>query len=450
MPDVKASVPAEATIEQETMRRVTRRLLPLIMLLYLVSYIDRSNLSFAALTMNHDLGFGHAVFGAGASFFFVGYVAFQLPGNLILHRLGARRVIAVIVLTWGLAATSMGLVRTDHEFYTVRFLLGTAEAAFFPGMIVYIALWFPAAYRGSIIAMFTMASPISNMIGLPFSALLGELNGVLGLKGWQWIFFAQGLPAALLAIPAWLLLTDRPGDANWLSARQRTWLVSAMNRDVLTREVVPAKHEGVKTTFLNLRVWLLCIPYFGIIMGYYGLALWLPQIVKGFGHLSNWEVGLLSTLPYVCAVALLPWWGTRLDKRGSPNLHAAVACLFACLGLAASAWLGGTPALALAALCVGSVGLHLAMPAFWSLPQGMLSGSAAAIGVGMISAIGHLGGIAGPSLMGWLREATGKFQVGLTGLAIVLLVAAATCLLLKKVPRSLEKHGDLAVRVTAK
>jgi len=277
--------------------------------------------------MNHDLGFGHAVFGAGASFLFMGYVAFQLPESLILHRFGARRVIPVIVLAWGLAATSMGLVRTDHEFYAVRFLLGTAEAPFFPGMIIYIALWFPAAYRGSIVALFTMASPISNMIGLPFSALLGELNGVLGLKGWQWIFFAQGLPAALLAIPAWLLLTDRPGDANWLSSRQRDWLVSAMNRDLLTREVVPAKHEGLKATILNVRVWLLCIPYFGIIMGYYGLAMWLPQIVKGFGHLSNWEVGLLSSSPYVCAVALLPWWRARLNKRGGANLHAAVACL---------------------------------------------------------------------------------------------------------------------------
>lgn len=417
---------AFVNLERSTMRQITWRLLPLITLLYFVAYIDRSNLSFAALTMNQDLGFGHQVFGLGASFFFVGYVVFQIPGNLALQRFGARRVIALIVFIWGLCAAGMGLVNTSQEFYLARFILGSAEAAFFPGMIFYIALWFPAAHRGWVMALFTMASPLSNVLGLPLSVALGELNGVLQIKGWQWVFLAEGIPAVLLAIPTWLLLTDRPREARWLSEERRNWLTNTIDREALTRDGETPRVGGV-AALLDWRIWLLCIPYFAIIMGYYGLALWLPQIVKGFGHLSNEEAGLLSALPYVCALAALPWWGARIDRHGSAHRFAAGACLLACLSLAASAALGASPILALGTLCLASLGLHLAMPAFWTLPQRLLNARAAAAGIGLISALGHLGGFTGPILMGWLREITGDFQIGLAGLSVPLLIAVPIC-----------------------
>ena len=427
---MKVEAPAahivSANLERSTMRQITWRLLPLITLLYFVAYIDRSNLSFAALTMNRDLGFGPQVFGLGASFFFVGYLIFQVPGNLALQRFGARRIIALIVFIWGLCAAGMGLVDTRQQFYVTRFLLGSAEAAFFPGMIFYITLWFPAAYRGWVMALFTMASPLSNLLGLPLSVALGELSGVLGIKGWQWVFLAEGIPAVLLAIPTWFFLTDRPRAARWLSEERRKWLMSAMDRDALTRDGETPRLVGL-AALLDWRIWLLCVPYFGIIMGYYGLALWLPQILKGLGHLSNEEAGLLSALPYACAVVALPWWGVRIDRHGSAHLFAAGACLLACISLAASASLGASPVLALGTLCLASVGLHLAMPAFWILPQRLLNASAAAAGIGLISALGHLGGFAGPFLMGWLREVTGDFQIGLAGLSLPLLIAVPIC-----------------------
>ncbi len=411
----------QAELEARTMSKVTWRLVPLLALLYFVSYIDRTNLAFAGLTMKQDLGFSAQVFGLGGSFFFVGYLALQIPGSMAINRFGARHIMMVMTFAWGVFATGMALVGSETSFYVMRALLGAAESAFFPGTIYYISLWFPAAYRTRMIALFMVANPLSGMVGLPLSAALMKLDGVLGLTGWQWVFVGEGLPAVVLAAVALRYLTNVPAEADWLAPDERAWLVNAMTQDTASRR--HSAERGVASAMFSRASIMLCIGYFGVIMGIYGLNLWLPQLVREFGF-SITQTGFIAATPYAAASLAMLIWGLRSSGKGAKAEHAAIAALLSCIGLVFSAT-GDTALVSMLALSVAAVGLYIALPAFWTIPTAMFSGAGGAAVIALISTVGHLGGFAGPYVMGLFRDLYDSFAFGLAGLAMALLVSAA-------------------------
>ena len=427
-------------LEKIVIRKVSLRLLPLITVLYLVSYIDRTNLGFAALTMNQALGFSPKVFGFGASLFFVGYVVFQLPGNLLLDRYGARRMTATIAFVWGICATGMAWIWNESSFYSVRMVLGAAEAAFFPGMIYYISLWFPSAYRGRVLALFIIANPLSSAIGFPLSAILMRLDGVWGLAGWQWVFVGEGLPAVILSFISLKYLTDRPVNATWLSSEEREWLVSRMEADSASRPLSKTVH-GVWGAFINPRALILALGYYGIIMGVYGYNIWLPQIVKRLG-LTIMETGFVSAIPYLLATPFMLYWGRRLDRSGDRGWYAGIACFIGCAGLVISA-LVTSPVLALVGLSMSAMGLMASIPTFWTIPTWLFSGTTAAACIAFVSSLGHLGGATGPYFMGFLREMTGNFTVGLIGLAMPLLLSGLIALYFRRIQKTPAIEGTI-------
>jgi ACS family tartrate transporter-like MFS transporter len=421
---IERAQPNDGIVAKRTMAKVTAHLLPLAIALYFVSYIDRSNLALAALTMNKDLGFSPSVFGLGGAFFFVGYFMLQVPGSLALDRWGARRVISIVCLLWGICAMGMALVHGQRSFYAARLLLGSAEAPLFPGMIFYIGMWFPARWRGRIIALFMVASPLSNVLGLPFSAALLHLDGVLGLRGWQWIFVVEGFPAILLAVLVVIRLTNQPADATWLTTEERDWLVRTMEAEFRHRQTGKSGHiaGGRLREALHPSTLLLALGYFGIMTGLYGYGLWLPQIVKLFG-LGLTQTGLVAAAPYAAAAIFMAYWGRRLDSKGDRGWHAMTACLLGAFGLFAASTLR-SPVLTLGALTLAAMGLHAAMPTFWTIPTSLFKGAAAATGIALVSAIGMLGGFVGPYFVGLMREATGNFNLALGCLGIPLLLSA--------------------------
>jgi ACS family tartrate transporter-like MFS transporter len=416
--------PSELTFANQTMAKVAGRLMPLAIALYFVSYIDRSNLSLAALTMNRDLGLTPSEFGLGGAFFFVGYFLLQVPGTLALERWGARRVITVVALFWGICATGMAFIRGPASFYSMRLLLGLAEAPLFPGMILYIATWFPSEWRGRIIALFMVASPVSNVVGLPISAVLLHLDGNLGLRGWQWLFLVEGLPAVLLSVVVMAWLTDRPAVAQWLTAEERHWLLSKTATESKARlgEGADVRPRGRLRDALQMRTLMLALGYFGIMAGLYGYGLWLPQIVRRFGY-GLTQTGLIAAAPYVAAAVFMTYWGRRLDSSGDRGWHAAVACLIGALGLFSASILHSTEA-ALGALTLAAMGLHAAMPTFWTIPTSLFKGTAGAVGIPLVSAIGMLGGFVGPYFVGVMREATGNFDIALGCLGAPVVLSA--------------------------
>ncbi|MFM0327494.1 MFS transporter [Caballeronia glebae] len=403
-------------LEEQVMRKVSRRLTPLLMILYFVAYVDRINLGFAGLTMNKDLGLTPQVFGLGAAFFFVGYLSLQIPGNLLIHKMGARRLTALMAFTWGLFAVGMAFVWNANSFYAARFFLGATESAFAPGMIFYISLWFPKKYRGRVLTHFILANPLAGVIGLPLSALLMKLHGVANLTGWQWVFVGEGLPAILLAFVTLKVLTDRPSDATWLNETEKQWLVSAMEQDVAER-----KSKGPARGHAKLHASLLAVGYFGIIMGLYGFGLWLPQIVKSFG-VSTFETGFISALPYVAAAIFMLYWGRRLDRAGNAGWHTAMACLIGGIGLVATAF-APSGVVAVLMLSIAAMGLFSALSTFWTTPTNLFAGSAAAACIGFVASMGHVGGFTGPYLMGVMLAATHNHAMGLCGLAGALGIA---------------------------
>ena len=421
---VDLTQPSNEMSAKRTMAKVTGHLLPLAIALYFVSYIDRSNLSLAALTMNRDLGLTPSAFGLGGAFFFLGYFFLQVPGNLALDRWGARRVVSVVALVWGACAVGMALVQGEKSFYSARLLLGFAEAPLFPGMILYIGMWFPAQWRGRIIALFMVASPLSNVVSLPVSAVLLRLDGDLGLRGWQWLFIVEGLPAMLLAGVVLLRMTDRPAEADWLTSQERNWLVSTMEAEARNRPAGRSRGGagGRMRDAFQVRTLLLALGYFGIMTGLYGYGLWLPQIVKLFGF-GITQTGFIAATPYAAAAVFMTYWGRRLDRKGSRGWHAATACLLGALGLFAASLLH-SPLLSLGALTLAAMGLHAAMPTFWTIPTSLFKGTAAAAGIALVSALGMLGGFIGPYFVGLMREATGNFSFALGCLGIPLVLTA--------------------------
>jgi MFS family permease len=320
------------SVEQRTIAKVSARLVPFLVLCYFVAYLDRVNVSFAALTMNADLGISSTAFGFGAGIFFLAYFIFEVPSNLLLERVGARKWIARIMFTWGVISGGMAFISGETGFFVMRVLLGIAEAGFFPGIIFFLTLWFPAVYRARVIGYFMVAIPLSTVIGAPVSSLLLGLHGMLGLKGWQWLFVLEAIPALILSFVVLVYLTDRPGEAKWLEPDERAWLIARLEQERLVRE--RARHYSVWEALVNPKVLALSLVYFGAVATNYGLSFFLPQIVKAFG-LTNVQTGFVSALPY--AVGLLSvWWGHRSDRRLERRFHLAFPLFVASAGIAAS------------------------------------------------------------------------------------------------------------------
>jgi MFS transporter, ACS family, tartrate transporter len=411
-------------IERETIRRVTWRLMPLLMLGYFCAYLDRSNVGMAATTMVKYLGFTNAVFGFGAGLFFLGYFLAEIPSNLILNKMGARRWIARILLTWGVIAALTGFVWDEWSFYVNRVLLGLAEAGFYPGVLLYMTWWFPSYYRTRMMGIFQSASVISLFVGPPIGGLLLQMQGILGLQGWQWLFIIEGLPPIIMCFVTWKLLTDRPVEAQWLRPEQRSWLQARLDAERAQREAVRTYSLG--QAFGNPKMWLLTVAYFGQNMSAYGLVFFLPLIVKGLGIAPDW-IGLVSALPYLCAFVAMIYWGYHSDLHGERTWHVAGAALVAAGGLAACVLIGaGHPVVTMILLCVALMGQQSLVPTFWSLPSAMLTGVALAGGLAMINSIGNLGGWLGPFVYGLVKDATGSADIGLLCLAIGPLITAIT------------------------
>jgi len=368
-------------------------------LLYFVAFLDRINIGIAALTMNKDLAISAAAFGNAAGIFFLGYFLFEVPSNIMLEKVGARRWIARIMVTWGLSLCG----------YDLRaLLLGAAEAGFFPGMILYLTYWFPASTRAKITGAFLVAIPLSSVLGAPVSSAILDLEG-FGLRGWQWLFLIEGIPAILLGFVVLKYLTDKPADAEWLSPSER--------QIVSDRIAAEAAHGGEKHSLaaglVSLKVWLFGLIYFGIVIGVYGMSLWLPQIVKGFGELSNQQVGLITAIPHAFGAGAMVIWGRHSDKAGERVWHMALAAFAGAGGLVASAFLASAPIVALSAMTFAAIGIYSALPVFWTLPTAILRGTAAAGGIALINSLGNLSGYLGPSMVGYLKDQTGSFQSGL-------------------------------------
>jgi ACS family tartrate transporter-like MFS transporter len=408
-----------SSIEQRTVRKVSWRLLPLIVVIYFVAYVDRTNVGFAALTMNKELGLSAYVFGWGAGIFFLGYFLFEVPSNVILEKTGARIWIARIMITWGIISGAMAFASGPASFLTLRFLLGVAEAGFFPGMILYFTYWFPKAYRARVISALFIAVPGSNALAAIISGLILEMDGLLGIAGWQWMFIIEAIPAVLLAIPVLALMTDRPTLATWLAPEERDWLENALQDE--RRRIESAGHLNLVRALTDRRVLALSAIYFTIVTATYGITFFLPQIIKGIG-LSNAMTGLVTAIPYTIGTIGMLLWGASSDRHDERRWHFCVACLLATAGLI-GAGLFGSSFLALAFMSIATIGLYGSKPAFWPMPSAFLTGTAAAGGIALVNSIGNLGGYVGPFIVGWIKDSTGSFEAGLYFLAACALLS---------------------------
>lgn len=399
--------------------KCARRLIPLMVALYAISFLDRVNVGFAALTMNKDLGFTPEIFGWGAGIFFFGYFLFEVPSNVILARVGARTWICRIMLTWGVISACFAFVTGETSFYVLRFLLGLAEAGFAPGMIYYQTLWFPAHIRARYGASYYIAVPLANVVGGPLSALILQMDGILGLHGWQWLFLVEAFPALVFGVIVYFYLPSGPEDASWLSPEERQTIAAALAAERGNGE----DHiKGVWDALMDSRVLLLCAVYFAAVVGLYGITFWLPQILQSMGY-SNNAIGMIVAVPYAIAVVSMILWGAHSDRTGDRIWHVTLTCLFAALGFLLSA-VFQSQMLILVALTCAAVGVCSVLGPFWAIPPLFLTGTGAAAGIALINAVGNLGGFIGPYAVGWALQQTGGYAGGMGILAASMTVAA--------------------------
>jgi ACS family tartrate transporter-like MFS transporter len=427
---------------KSAVRKAGWRLLPFLCLCYIVNFLDRVNVGFAALAMNEDLGFSPSVFGAGAGIFFAGYILFEVPSNLALHRFGARIWIARIMVSWGLIAMAMALVSGVTSFYAVRLLLGVAEAGFFPGIILYLTYWFPARERARIISMFMAAVPLATVFGGPLSGALLEMHGIGGLKGWQWLFLIQGLPAVLLGIATLCFLDDRPEHAKWLTRAEREALAAELAAEAAATEAVG--YAGIADALTRPRVLMLGFLYFCIVVGLYGIGFWMPQVVQTF-DLTPLQIGFVTAVPYFVAAMGMVLWGQNSDRTGERIWHIALPLFVGGTAFALSA--AGAPLLpTMIALTFATLGIYAAIGTFWSLPTAILTGTGAAAGLALVNSMGNLGGLIGPVIIGMIKEATGQFAFALLFLAGALMLGGAVTLLFGHAGRVLSTSAREAGR----
>lgn len=418
----------DEAVERATMRRVRLRLLPFLCLGYIFAYLDRSNVGIAALQMNQERGFTPAIFGLGAGMFFLGYAAFEVPSNLILLRTGARAWIARIAISWGVIACLTMLVRSAGQFYAARLLLGLAEAGFFPGLVFYVGRWFPPAYRARALAAITLGNPIAQVLGGALGGVLLGLSGVAGLSGWQWLFLLEGLPSVLLGIAVLRYLPEHPGEAQWLSAQQRDWLVSQLHADEQRVGAAPTSPWGA---LKNPLVWGLTLPYFALFSVTNGYISWAPTLVRDALGTGNADTGLVIAGISVLAGALYPISGMLSDRRGERCGQTALGLALQCAGCVGVA-LFPNSLLRVLALALIPMGLPIALAPFWCLPAKFLRGPACAAGIALISMIGTTGGFVGPSLVGILKQVTGGDAGAFAGLAALSLAGSIVCYRLRR------------------
>ena len=436
-------------LEKRVIGKVMRRLIPFLILCYFVAYLDRVNVGFAKLHMNQALGLSEAAFGLGAGLFFIGYFLFEVPSNLFLERVGARVWIARIMITWGIVSAAFAFIpaisgatgiSNEGIFYSLRLLLGACEAGFFPGIIFYLTLWFPAVYRARVISLFMLAIPISSIIGSPISGLLLGVTG-LGLDGWQWLFVLEALPSVLVGLGVLVYLTDFPRQARWLQKDEIAWLENVQATERANKEKV--EHLSLLQALTDIRILLCALVYFCLNAASYGVAFFLPTIIKGFG-VSDTQTGLLAALPFVFGGIGMVLLGRHSDRTMERKGHVAAALLMAAIGIGLSG-LVANPIIVMALLCFAQIGVSAVPPMFWPLPASFLTGASAAAGIAAINSLGNLSGFAGPFAMGYLKDLTGTFTVGLLLLAGCAVVGAAVVMSLRIDVRREQSSGNVAL-----
>ena len=414
--------------EQEQNRvyaKVFWRIMPFLMLCYVIAYLDRVNVGFAKLQMSVDLGFSETVFGLGAGVFFLGYFLFEVPSNILMHKVGARVWIARIMITWGILSAAFMYVETPMQFYVLRFLLGLAEAGFYPGIILYLTYWYPSHRRAKVIAVFMSGIPVAGILGNPLSGwIMDAFHGTTGMHGWQWMFVIEAVPAVLIGLATLAYLDNGIAKAKWLSADEKKLLEDEIAADQKGKESVHSFADIVS----DKRVWLMCLIYFCFVMGQYGLTLWMPTLVKATGVTGNLHIGLLSAIPFGCAIIAMNLIGRSADARRERRWHLIVPALMGAVGFVGAALFADNTAISIAALSLAAAGVLTCAPLFWSLPTSFLSGAAAAVGIAAINSVGNLAGFVSPYLIGYLKDLTHSGATGMYMLAIMLVIGSAAVL----------------------
>lgn len=411
-------------------RKVTLHLIPFIFICYLFNYLDRVNVGFAKLQMLDDLQWSETVYGLGAGIFFIGYVLSGVPANLLLLKLGARKVLSTLMVAWGAASAALIFVKTPEAFYGLRFITGVFEAGFFPGIVLYFTGWYPSSRRGRIMGLFMSAIPISGVLGSPLSGWMMEFfSGHGGMAGWQWMFLLQGLPTVLLGLLVYILLNDGISTANWLSSEEKRLLLAELEADERKRRESPEATDSFASVLRNGRVWMLGLVYFCIQMGVYAINFWLPTIVKGLGYQSAVSIGWISAIPYLCASLFMIWIGRSADKHKERRWHLSGPLLMGLCGLMLATQAAGNPLIAIIGLSLATMGALAGLPMFWPLPTAFLGAAAAAGGVALINSLGQIAGFVSPFLVGWIKDTTGGTDVALYILSAVLLLGAMLVLL---------------------
>ena len=430
------SQPLSEVNSASIMRRVFWRLIPFLFILYVCAYLDRVNLSFAALSMRRDLGFSGTVYGAGAGLFFISYALFEIPANLVLLRLGPRRWMAIIMVAWGIISSAMALIHSQTGFYLLRFLLGVAEAGFFPGIILCLTRWFPAAHRARAFALFITAAPAAGVIGAPISTLLLRLDGVAHLAGWKWLFIGEGAPSIILGIATLIVLTDSPEEAHWLSPPERDWLIAEVSAHSHHAHASHLAHA-----FRSAAVWMLAAIYFAMSVAFYALTLWLPIVVKNLTHGSDLTVIALTTVPYALAAVCMLLVARSSDRTGERKWHLIASLVSASIMFIVSASLS-SPLLSLAGIFIATGCIWGTIGPFWTFPAFLLRGTAAAGGIAFVNSVGAVGGFTGPYIMGLASDLTHSFRAALFVTGALLILAALIAARLKAPPRILVRHTE--------
>ena len=427
----------ERSLETHTLRKVIIRVVPFLMALYFVNYLDRTNLGIAKADISEHLQLTASMFGLASGIFFIGYVLVEVPSNLALERFGARRWLARIAVSWGIVAVAIGFAPNAATLLALRFLLGVAEAGLFPGVIFYLIRWFPGAYRARIVAIFMMASPVAAAIGTPVAAWLIQAGeGVFGLAGWQFMMIGVGLPAIVLGIICWFYLTDRPAEAHWLQSDERQWLTDVLAAE--EREVADTFDFPLRRALTSPRIWLLSLVYFGVAYGLYALAFFLPSIIADFKktfevHLSILQVGLITAVPYTLAAIAMYLWSRHADRKAEHVWHVAIPMGLGGLAIPVALYLD-SPLLVMIPVCITAMGVFSAIPSFWALPAQFLTGAAAAGGIGLINSVGNLGGFAAPYATGTLNQFTGSDKAGMWAVGVIMLISAVVVVILRATP----------------
>jgi ACS family tartrate transporter-like MFS transporter len=422
----------DATIERSTMRKIYLRLLPFAMLCYILAYIDRINVSFAALTMRDDIGMSAATFGFAVGMFYWGYFIFEVPSNVILEKIGARIWIARIMVTWGILAVATAFVTNSTSFGIVRFLLGVAEAGFFPGIVLYFTYWFPSNHHARIVAGFLVGLPVAVALGSPISTSLLYLDGLFNLRGWQVMYIAEGLPTVVLGIITYFVLTDRPQQAKFLTEEERNWLVTTIASERRATEQV--RRYNLWEALYNPKVLLLALNYLGIVTASLGMLFFIPQIIKSLGNYSNMTVGWLTMIPYICGGIALVVWGRISDLMDERRWNLFIACVFSTVGLIIAGMTMGTW-WALVGMSIAAMGFYGSKGPFFAMPPMFLTGPALAAGIAWINSLGNLGGFFGPWYVGVMKDMTGSFAGGLYGLALLGFISSLVCALFLHIPK---------------